>query len=150
MYSPVYGSIVKTGRNACILVVSSSSGSSLKQASVAQLVEHSTDTRAVVGSNPTACTRRKPAEMAGFLLLYFEAMILQVGVKVLLKREDGKLLLVRRNEETYGKMIGKWDIPGGRIEPGSSLMENLRREVQEETSLAVTSDPRLIGAQDIS
>jgi len=76
-------------------------------------------------------------------------MILQVGVKVVLRREDGKILLVRRNEKTYGKTIGKWDIPGGRIEPGSSLMENLAREVNEETKLAITSDPKLIGAQDI-
>lgn len=76
-------------------------------------------------------------------------MILQVGVKVVLRREDGKILLVRRNEKTYGKTIGKWDIPGGRINSGSSLMENLAREVYEETKLAITSDPKLIGAQDI-
>jgi len=75
-------------------------------------------------------------------------MILQVGVKVVLKREDGKILLVRRNEVTYGKTIGKWDIPGGGINPGSSLMENLARDVEEETKLTITSTPRLISAQD--
>ena len=68
---------------------------------------------------------------------------------MLLKREDGKILLVLRNPVTYGKAMGKWDIPGGRIEPGSPLMENLAREVREETNLAMTSTPRLIGAQDI-
>jgi len=76
-------------------------------------------------------------------------MILQVGVKVLLKNEEGKILMVKRNEKTYGKMKGKWDIPGGRINTNSSLMENLAREVQEETNLTITSDPKLIGAQDI-
>ena len=76
-------------------------------------------------------------------------MQLQVGVKVLLKREDGKILLLLRNPETYGKTVGKWDIPGGRIEPGSSLMDNLAREVREETNLQMVSTPYLIGAQDI-
>lgn len=38
-------------------------------ARVAQLVEHSTDTRAVVGSNPTARTRLKTCIDAGFLLV---------------------------------------------------------------------------------
>ncbi len=42
-----------------------------------------------------------------------------------------------------------WDIVGGRIEAGSSLLENLRREVKEETGLEIVSEPKLIAAQDI-
>lgn len=74
-------------------------------------------------------------------------MELQVGVKVLLKNPDGKLLLIRRSGEKYAN--SKWDIPGGRIDTGSSLSENLAREVMEETGLTMTSEPRIIGAQDI-
>lgn len=74
-------------------------------------------------------------------------MELQVGVKVLLKNPDGKFLLIRRAEEKYNSV--KWDIPGGRINPGSSLSENLAREVMEETGLTMTSEPRVIAAQDI-
>lgn len=75
-------------------------------------------------------------------------MELQVGVKVLLKNPDGKYLLMRRSK--YESVFqDKWDIPGGRIDAGSSLSENLAREVFEETGLTMTSEPRIIGAQDI-
>jgi 8-oxo-dGTP diphosphatase len=76
-------------------------------------------------------------------------MLLQVGVKAFLKNKEGKYLLVRRNAEKYGKTSGSWDIPGGRIDPGTSLVENLRREVKEETGLKIISEPILISAQDI-
>ncbi|MDB5195487.1 MAG: hypothetical protein JWO84_671 [Parcubacteria group bacterium] len=76
-------------------------------------------------------------------------MILQVGVKAVLFNKEGKILLVRRSEEKYGKTDGIWDIPGGRIDPGTSLDENLRRELQEEVQLDMLSEPHLVGAQDI-
>lgn len=76
-------------------------------------------------------------------------MELQVGVKILLKNEEGKYLLVKRNLKKYKDIHGVWDIVGGRIDPGTSLMENLAREVMEETGLTITSTPRLIHAQDI-
>lgn len=76
-------------------------------------------------------------------------MILQVGVKIFLRNPEGKYLLLRRNTEKYAGIKGEWDIPGGRINPGSLLMENLRREVKEETQLEIISEPKLIYAQDI-
>ncbi len=75
-------------------------------------------------------------------------MELQVGVKVLLKNPEGKYLFMRRSAyEERG--VGKWDIAGGRIQPGTPLMENLAREVAEETGLAMQGEPRLLAAQDI-
>jgi ADP-ribose pyrophosphatase YjhB (NUDIX family) len=76
-------------------------------------------------------------------------MILQVGVKIFLKNQDNKYLLMRRSPEKYPGVKGEWDIPGGRINPGSLLIENLRREVKEETQLEIISEPKLIYAQDI-
>ncbi len=76
-------------------------------------------------------------------------MILQVGVKIFLKNPEGKYLLVKRSNAKYGKVDGEWDIVGGRIDPGSGLMENLKREVREETQLEIIGEPRLIAAQDI-
>ncbi len=76
-------------------------------------------------------------------------MILQVGVKIFLKNQDGKYLLMRRSPEKYPGVKGEWDIPGGRINPGSLLIDNLRREVREETQLEIISEPKLIYAQDI-
>ncbi|MFZ2150063.1 MAG: NUDIX domain-containing protein [Minisyncoccia bacterium] len=76
-------------------------------------------------------------------------MELQVGVKILLKNKDGKYLVVCRSAEKYPEVGAKWDIVGGRIDPGSTLLENLRREVMEETGLEIKYEPKLITAQDI-
>ncbi len=75
--------------------------------------------------------------------------VLQVGVKILLKNQDGKFLLLRRSAEKYPEVKDKWDIPGGRIDPGTTLLENLAREMAEETGLTLSGTPKLIAAQDI-
>ncbi len=76
-------------------------------------------------------------------------MELQVGVKIFLKNKDGKYLLLERSEAKYPDANGRWDIVGGRINPGTPLLENLKREVREETGLEITGEPRLVYAQDI-
>jgi 8-oxo-dGTP pyrophosphatase MutT (NUDIX family) len=76
-------------------------------------------------------------------------MILQVGVKAFLRNKEGKYLLLKRSAEKYQGTKGSWDIVGGRIEPGTRLMENLAREIGEETQLPILSEPKLIHAQDI-
>jgi ADP-ribose pyrophosphatase YjhB (NUDIX family) len=76
-------------------------------------------------------------------------MILQVGVKAFLKNKEGKILLLKRSQEKYKGTKGTWDIVGGRIDPGSKLIDNLKREIKEETQLEITSEPKLVYAQDI-
>ncbi|MBI2641955.1 MAG: NUDIX hydrolase [Candidatus Wildermuthbacteria bacterium] len=76
-------------------------------------------------------------------------MELQVGVKALLKNKDGKYLLVRRSSEKYPEVGARWDIVGGRINPGTTLIENLKREIKEEVGLDLIEEPRLVAAQDI-
>ncbi len=76
-------------------------------------------------------------------------MELQVGVKALLKNRDGKYLLVRRNPKKYPEVGPKWDIVGGRINPGSPLLDNLKREIKEEVGLDYIGNPKLVAAQDI-
>lgn len=46
----------------------------------------------------------------------------------------GRLLLVRRGR---GVARGAWSLPGGRLEPGESLVEGVVRELWEETGLTV-------------
>jgi ADP-ribose pyrophosphatase YjhB (NUDIX family) len=75
-------------------------------------------------------------------------MILQVGVKIFLKNPEGKYLLIRRSSK-YAGIEGQLDIIGGRIDIGSPLLENLKREVFEETKLNIVGEPMLIYAQDI-
>ncbi len=72
-----------------------------------------------------------------------------MGVKALLQNPEGKFLLVRRSADRYPEVGPKWDIVGGRIEPGTPLLENLKREIQEEVGLVLIAEPRLIAAQDI-
>lgn len=74
---------------------------------------------------------------------------LQVGVKALLKNSEGKFLLLRRNPEKYPEAGATWDIVGGRINAGRPLLDNLQREIREETGLELTSTPKLVAAQDI-
>ena len=76
-------------------------------------------------------------------------MELQVGVKILLQNKDGKFLVLLRSAEKYPDAGAQWEAVGGRINPGFSLMENLKREVREETGLEITGEPKLIAAQDI-
>ena len=76
-------------------------------------------------------------------------MELQVGVKILLKNKEGKYLLVRRSSEKYPEVGATWDLVGGRIDAGTSLKENLAREVKEEIGLTLKKEPRIVAAQDI-
>lgn len=78
-------------------------------------------------------------------------MELQVGVKIILQNKEGKFLLLQRNLEKYPevKADDSLDIVGGRIQIGTPLLDNLKREVFEETKLSLVGEPRLIAAQDI-
>ncbi len=76
-------------------------------------------------------------------------MNLQVGVKVILKNNEGAYLLMRRSEAFHNETEPHWDIPGGRIDPSEALETALRREVMEETGLTVEGNFTLLAAQDI-
>lgn len=78
-----------------------------------------------------------------------EVIELQVGVKILLRNKDGEFLLIRRSSTKYPDVGPLWDIPGGRIDAGFPLFDNLKREVKEETQLDIIGEPHLIAAQDI-
>lgn len=78
-----------------------------------------------------------------------DSTALQVGVKAIISNSEGDILLLRRSEEKYGKDLGHWDIPGGRIVSGETLLNNLRREVLEETGLSISDEIELLHAQDI-
>lgn len=58
----------------------------------------------------------------------------EVAVGAVIRRGD-EILLIRR---ARGAAVGKWAIPGGRVEFGEGLKEAVAREVCEETGLDVT------------
>src|SRR5713101_8217353 len=57
-----------------------------------------------------------------------------VAVGALAVRDDGALLLIRRGK---APALGRWSLPGGRVEWGETLSDAVRREVAEETGLKV-------------
>jgi 8-oxo-dGTP diphosphatase len=77
------------------------------------------------------------------LLIRYGEMLL--GIATLAVREtvrvvagavvrNGKVLLARRKSTDTGH--GRWELPGGKVEPGETDQQALRRELSEELSLA--------------
>lgn len=64
----------------------------------------------------------------------------RIGVAAVVFDGAGRLLLIRRAKPPAQ---GLWHVPGGKMEPGESLVAACRREVMEETGLAIEVD-RLI------
>ena len=62
--------------------------------------------------------------------------VLAVGAVVLrVGSAQPEVLMIQRGRPP---MAGAWSLPGGRVEWGESLVDALRRELHEETGLAVT------------
>jgi mutator protein MutT len=59
-----------------------------------------------------------------------------VAAKAIVRRPDGRVLLIRRPTNTDWHP-GAWDLPGGKMDLGETLPEVLAREVREETGLEV-------------
>lgn len=51
--------------------------------------------------------------------------------------KDDKVLLGLREDRSSKIYRNHWDLPGGRIEPGETVEETLRREFLEETGLVI-------------
>ncbi len=58
---------------------------------------------------------------------------------------NNRILLQRKSQGRFG--AGKWNGPGGKMEPGESPLDSVRREVLEETGLELV-DPRFTGVLD--
>jgi 8-oxo-dGTP diphosphatase len=65
-------------------------------------------------------------------------VVLRVAAKALIVNDADEVLLVREaNTYDEGTNLGKYQIPGGRLNPGESYAEGLHREVFEETGLKI-------------
>jgi 8-oxo-dGTP diphosphatase len=50
--------------------------------------------------------------------------------------EDGRVLVSQRKPGTH--LAGKWEFPGGKVQPGEDPREAVRRELDEELGIEVT------------
>jgi 8-oxo-dGTP diphosphatase len=67
-----------------------------------------------------------------------EPMRQRVAAKALVLNEKGEVLLLREaSSYEEGTNLGRYDVPGGRIEPGEKFLDALHREVMEESGLEV-------------
>ncbi len=65
----------------------------------------------------------------------------QIGVAVITDSE-GRILIDRRKQE--GLLGGLWEFPGGKIEPGESEADCVRREIKEELDIKIEVGTKLI------
>ena len=68
-----------------------------------------------------------------------------VSQKILLRNQEKKILIVRRSS-THPTKPHEWDLPGGHVEEGENLKEQILRELREETGIAI-SELKIIGAE---
>lgn len=64
----------------------------------------------------------------------------QIGVAVI-NNQQGKILIDRR--KAGGEMGGLWEFPGGKIEPGETIEECIKREIKEELGIEIKIGDRL-------
>ncbi len=61
-----------------------------------------------------------------------------IAVKAFIQNKQGELLIIQEsNQEDENTNVGKWDVPGGRLESGEKPLEALLREVKEEVGLDI-------------
>lgn len=58
-------------------------------------------------------------------------------VAVAILRKDKKILICQR--KLGGRYALKWEFPGGKLEPGETIEQCLRRELREELSIEIQS-----------
>jgi ADP-ribose pyrophosphatase YjhB (NUDIX family) len=64
---------------------------------------------------------------------------LTLGVRALVLDAEGRVFLIKH---TY---TGGWQLPGGGVEAGETLLEALARELREEGNIEMTGPPQLHG-----
>lgn len=64
-----------------------------------------------------------------------------IGVAVIYNNQ-GQILIDRRRPQ--GLMGGLWEFPGGKIEPGETIIECIKREISEELAIEIEVGSHLI------
>ncbi len=65
----------------------------------------------------------------------------EITVTAAIIRKDGRLLIAQR--PPGGRHPGEWEFPGGKLEPGETAEECVKRELLEELGIEVRAGARL-------
>lgn len=58
-------------------------------------------------------------------------------VRLIIRDSSGKVLILRRGKTTHA--TGEWNLPGGKVDYGRTVEDDVRKELVEETALECTS-----------
>jgi 8-oxo-dGTP pyrophosphatase MutT (NUDIX family) len=67
--------------------------------------------------------------------------LFQIGIKGLIENKNGQVLLFKAPGWAKNNTPPHWDIPGGRIQEGHSVLDTLSREIREEAGITKISHP---------
>ena len=59
--------------------------------------------------------------------------------------DDGKILIAHRNP--VGDMGGRWEFPGGKVEPGEDEKDSIAREMMEEFGVVAEAKEKISSSQ---
>ena len=67
-----------------------------------------------------------------------QAIVQRIATKALIVNDKGQVLILRE-ASTYeeGTNVGRYHLPGGRLNPGEAFQDGLKREVDEESGLQI-------------
>lgn len=78
-----------------------------------------------------------------------EPDIFQLGIKALIKNNEGKILVLKANPKYKYRTSTKkvyWDLPGGRLHKDHTIEATLKREVKEEIGIENIKIEKLLDA----
>ncbi len=67
-----------------------------------------------------------------------------VGIKALILNEDNKILMLHLPK--WSGIPAHWDFPGGRMDPGETMIQTLKRELKEEIGVNMASKPKQLSS----
>ncbi|HVI60770.1 MAG TPA: NUDIX hydrolase [Candidatus Saccharimonadales bacterium] len=70
-----------------------------------------------------------------------------VGVKGMIENSAGQVLLMKEDVSNHSLPTSEyWDFPGGRMQEDETVIQTLRREIEEETGITEVREPEFVTA----